>query len=117
VVFYRYAVKYIPSDTIRIPLKVFSRNRSDGMIRLPTSEEEAAHMGDTFADDNFENISEEQRFHDEDDDIPPPVASSTNTRKVHMDGNEQEFFDVSDVEEEEDVRSLGKDVESNDWRD
>ena len=97
--FYRYAVKFVPSNTIRIPLKVFSRFGPDGMIRLPTSEEEAAHIGETFPDDNSDENVEGNRFHDEgDDDIPPPVKRS----KAKMQENEEDFFDVSDGEEEED---------------
>jgi hypothetical protein len=100
IVFYRYAVKYIPSGTIRIPLKVFSRAGPDGMIRLPSSEEEAARMGETFPDDENDSIESpdnERHFHDEDDDIPPPVA---NNKKIKVVENEEDFFDVSDGEEE-----------------
>src|SRR5271169_6353750 len=84
VMFYRYAVKYIPSDTIRIPLKVFSRVGPDGMIRLPTSDEEAARIGEAFpdSDDNFDDSPDnETRFHDEDDDIPPPVVAPAKMNK------------------------------------
>jgi len=104
-------VKYIPSDTIRIPLKVFSRVSPDGMIRLPTSDEEAARMGETFPEnDNDEDAA--QTFHDEDDDIPPPVASVPGRIKVQE--NEEDFFDVSDTEEE--VRPTN-DEGTKAWRD
>jgi len=77
------------------------------MIRLPTSEEEAARMGETFLDDdNSDEIpNNEHHFHDEeDDDIPPPVTTSVETKKVKMTENEEDFFDVSDGEEDTDVR-------------
>ena len=117
IVFYRYAVKYMPSNTIRIPLKVFSRVGPDGMIRLPTSEEEAARMGETFLDDDNsdEIVDNEQRFHDEDDDdIPPPVTALVNAKKVKITENEEDFFDVSDGEEDVDVR---QDEGTKAWRD
>jgi hypothetical protein len=112
VVFYRYAVKYIPSDTMRIPLKVFSRVSPEGMIRLPTSDEEAARMGETFPDNDSDEDGE-QTFHDEDDDIPPPVASVPGRVKVQE--NEEDFFDVSDTEEEQ-VRPTN-DEGTKAWRD
>jgi hypothetical protein len=70
------------------------------MIRLPTSDEEAARMGETFPDDENDSIESpdnERHFHDEDDDIPPPVA---NNKKIKVAENEEDFFDVSDGEEE-----------------
>ena len=100
ILFYRYAVKYIPSDTIRIPLKVFSRIGSDGMIRLPTSEEEAAHISSTFLDDHSD---EEGPFHDEDDDDIPPLAKPVDKPKLLE--NEQDFFNVSDGEDDEEDQS------------
>lgn len=111
IVFYRYAVKYIPSNTIRIPLKVFSNIGPDGMIRLPT-EDEAAVIGNTF--DSTDEDIEQSRFHDEDDDIPPPVPSKN---PVKMSENEEDFFDVSDDEEEEQVRPAGQDEGTKAWRD
>ena len=86
------------------------------MIRLPTSEEEAARMGETFLDDNSDEIPDnEHPFHDEeDDDIPPPVTASVNTKKVKMTENEEDFFDVSDGEEDTDVRP---DEGTKAWRD
>ena len=107
----------MPSNTIRIPLKVFSRLGPDGMIRLPTSEEEAARMGETFPDDDDsdEIVANDQRFRDEDDDdIPPPVTTSVNTKKLKMTENEEDFFDVSDGEEDVDVR---QDEGTKAWRD
>jgi hypothetical protein len=78
------------------------------MIRLPTSEEEAAHMGETFQDDN----SDEAEFHDEDDDIPPAVKGIKATE------NEEDFFSVSDDEEEEETsRPATNDEGTKAWRD
>jgi hypothetical protein len=123
VLFYRYAVKYIPSATIRIPLKVFSRAGPDGMIRLPTSEEEAARMGETFPEDDEDDTNSppenERRFRDEDDDIPPPVATN---RKVKLTENEEDFFDISDGEDEENdeagaQRGSERDEGTKAWRD
>jgi len=87
------------------------------MIRLPTSEEEAARMGETFLDDDNsdEIVDNEQRFHDEDDDdIPPPVTALVNAKKVKITENEEDFFDVSDGEEDVDVR---QDEGTKAWRD
>jgi hypothetical protein len=92
-------VKYIPSNTIRIPLRVFSLRR-DGLIRLPTSEEEASRIVETF-DINSDEEPDEGRFRDEDDDIPPTVASR---QKVKVQEDEEDFFDVSDDEDEVDHR-------------
>jgi hypothetical protein len=85
------------------------------MIRLPTSEEEEAHMGETFPEDDIDDVSHERNFHDEDDDIPPVVPSS---RKVKMTENEEDFFDVSDDEEEEEVvKPAAQDEGTKAWRD
>lgn len=88
------------------------------MIRLPTSEEEAARMGETFPDDD-ETPDNERRFHDEDDDdIPPPVILPTLNKKFKVPENEEDFFDVSDAEEEE---VITKDIQQEEgtkaWRD
>jgi hypothetical protein len=85
------------------------------MIRLPTSEEEEAHMGETFPEDNFDEIPDAHNFHDEDDDIPPPVVSSN--RKVKMTESEGDFFDVSDGEEEEVAKPAAQDEGTKAWRD
>jgi hypothetical protein len=113
-------VKYIPSNTIRIPLKVFSRIGPEGMIRLPTSDEEAAHIGETFSSNSaedppqpFHDEPHEARFHDDDDDIPPVVPKQT----VKLQENEEDFFDVSDDEDENEVRPAGQDDGTNAWRD
>ena len=87
------------------------------MIRLPTSEEEAARMGETFLEDDNsdETPDNEHRFRDEDDnDIPPPVTASADTKKVKLTENEEDFFDVSDDEEDIDVRP---DEGTKVWRD
>jgi hypothetical protein len=86
--FYRYAVKYIPSKTVRIPLKVFSGIEPDGMIRLP---EQDVVEAETFPDSEDPHFDDD----DDDDDIPPPVRQN-----VKMTENEEDFFDVSDEEEE-----------------
>jgi hypothetical protein len=92
------------------------------MIRLPTSEEEASRMGETFLDDDEDGIDSapqnERQFRDEDDDIPPPVATN---RKVKMTENEEDFFDVSDGEDEEEngadaQASSGNDDGTEAWR-
>jgi hypothetical protein len=75
------------------------------MIRLPTSDEEEARIGETFAGDDeiTEDLANQTRFRDEDDDdIPPPVQKQTK-QKVNM--NEEDFFDVSDGEDEEGLRN------------
>jgi len=123
IVFYRYAVKYIPSNTIRIPLKVFSSVGPDGMIRLPTSDEEEAHIGETFSSNSDEDHQQpfhddephESPFHDEDDDIPPAVPLPKRTVKLQE--NEQDFFDVSDDDDDEEVRPAGQDEGTKAWRD
>lgn len=99
-------MKYIPSKTIRIPLKVFSRISPDGMIRLPTSEEEAEALNSTFEDDvdqHQHDLDHDDNgmtnFHDDDDDIPPTVGTGQG-KKVKMTENEEDFFDVSDGEDE-----------------
>ena len=116
-------MKYIPSDTIRIPLRVFSRAGPDGMIRLPTSEEEEARIGETFLEEDEDNIDSrpenERRFRDEDDDIPPPVTTS---KKIKLTENEEDFFDVSDDEDDEENgtsarSSSGQDEGIKPWRD
>jgi hypothetical protein len=86
------------------------------VIRLPTSEEEEAHMGETFPEDDIEGLPHERNFHDEDDDIPPVVPSS---RKVKVTENEEDFFDVSDDEEEEEevVKPAAQDEGTKAWRD
>ena len=114
-------MKYIPSDTIRIPLKVFSRGNANGMIRLPTSDEEAVRIGETFADSDEDSErlpSNGNRFRDEDDDIPPPVHASENPRKIKMTENEDNFFDVSDGEddeEEQEPRQMHGDEATTAW--
>ena len=87
------------------------------MIRLPTSDEEAAHMGETFPDDNSdEHIVDPNRFRDEDDDdIPPPVTPAKN-RKVATTQNEEDVFDV--VSDDEDEVPAGQESDWNKaWRD
>ena len=102
---------------MRIPLKVFSRIGPDGMIRLPTSDEEAARMGETFPDNSDSDEDPRQTFHDEDDDIPPPVTGIPGRVKVQE--NEEDFFDVSDAEEEVDetVVRPTSDEGTKAWRD
>ena len=111
-------MKYIPSETIRIPLKVFSRVAPDGMIRLPTSDEEAAHIGETFPDDDTSNdhaAADQTEFHDEDDDIPPPVAAVKN-RKVATTENEEDVFDVVS-DDDDDLPEGGESDWNKAWRD
>lgn len=107
---------------MRIPLKVFSRVNPDGMIRLPSSDEEAARMGETFAgsDEDSERLpSIENRFRDDDDDdIPPPANGSMDPKKVKMTESEEDFFDVSDGEdedEEQEPREGHRDEATNAW--
>jgi len=71
------------------------------MIRLPTSEEEAAHISSTFPEDNdIDETSPEHRFQDDDDDLPPPVPPK-NSKAIKVARNEADFFDVSDEEDDE----------------
>jgi len=120
VVFYKYAVKYIPGDTIRIPLKVFSRAGPEGMIRLPTTDEEATRMGETFLDDerDSDDIANRPQFRDDDDDdIPPPASSNDRKKFIRMTENEEDVFSVSDgEEEEEEARPSGQDEGTKAWQ-
>jgi hypothetical protein len=77
---------------------------ADGMIRLPTSDEEAARIGETFADSDEDSErlpNNDNHFRDEDDDIPPPVNAPMNTKKIKMTENEEDFFAASEGEDEE----------------
>jgi len=87
------------------------------MIRLPTSDEEAAHMGETFPDDNSdEHAVDPNRFRDEDDDDIPPPVTPANNRKVATTQNEEDVFDV--VSEDEDEVPAGQESDWNKaWRD
>jgi len=106
---------------MRIPLKVFSRVNPDGMIRLPSSDEEAARIGETFADsdDDSERLpSSDNHFRDDDDDIPSPANTSMNPNKVKMTENEDDFFDVSDGEDEDGMlepREIHRDEATTAW--
>ena len=99
--FYRYAVRHIPSNAIRIPLKVFSGIGPEGMIRLPEQ---------GVVEDLDQETEDVEDFHDEDDDIPPPPPRA---QKVKLTESEAEFFDVSDEEEEEEHTEEGTRA----WRD
>ena len=105
----------MPSKTIQIPLKVFSGLGPDGMIRLPTDDQETGIIS-ASADTHDEDDLDERRFHDEDDDIPPPVPSK---QTFKAEENEEDFFDVSEGEDDEveDIRPAGQDEGTKAWRD
>jgi len=90
------------------------------MIRLPTSEEEAAHMSNTFPEEELEETHAEHQFQDDDDDIPPPVPPK-NTKSFKLARNEADFFDVSDDEDEDEearpLKPAGQDEGTKAWQD
>jgi len=85
------------------------------MIRLPTSDEEAARMGETFPDNDSDEEAA-QTFHDEDDDIPPPVPN-VHEGRIKVQENEEDFFDVSDDEDEVEQVRPTSDEGTKAWRD
>ena len=73
-------------------------------------------MGETFPDDD-ELGAPEQRYRDEDDDIPPPATTAQSTKKVKMIENEEDFFDVSESEENISHVEVRPDEGTKAWRD